>query len=119
MAAEADSGSVAVLMAHGLGGTEPVVPPGEVTKEPAPVVQPLEVLFQYLAENRGVISEVLSQPLYAGLAPGYVGVYQVNLRLPDAPPSLPACPSGLYRNLRITLLGTGGSDSIEICVKSR
>jgi uncharacterized protein (TIGR03437 family) len=77
-------GDVLVIWAIGLGPTTPAV----ATGEPAPVQEPLarvepapQVVFGN--EYTGVVSVA---PIYAGLAGGSVGLYQVNVVVPESVP---------------------------------
>ena len=73
-ATPADRGSVVTLFATGQGLTDPAVETGQ----PAP--------FDPLSEAAGVDVLVDGQPaevLFAGLAPGFVGLLQVNVRIPS------------------------------------
>jgi uncharacterized protein (TIGR03437 family) len=69
-------GSVAVLFGTGFGPTVPVSETGELPPGPALLVLPLDV---WLDDERLPAASVL----YAGQAPGYAGLYQVNAQLPD------------------------------------
>jgi uncharacterized protein (TIGR03437 family) len=71
-------GDVALLFGTGLGPMVPVVETGELPLKPARLVLPLDV---WLGEERLPPSAVL----YAGQAPGFAGLYQVNVKLPDGP----------------------------------
>lgn len=77
-------GDILVIWAIGLGPTTPAV----ATGEPAPVQEPLarvepppQVVFGN--EYTGVVSVA---PFYAGLAGGSVGLYQVNVVVPESVP---------------------------------
>ena len=68
-------GAVAVLFGAGFGPLSPPSRTGDLPTRPAPIVLPLDVL---LGGERLHPSSVL----YAGQAPGFAGLYQVNVRLP-------------------------------------
>jgi len=75
------AGSVIQVFATGLGPTTPQVKTGE----PAPA-SPAAVLVpetQLTATIGGVPADIQFQ----GLAPGYVGLYQVNLKVPSGLPT--------------------------------
>jgi uncharacterized protein (TIGR03437 family) len=55
-------------------------------------------------------------PLYSGLAPGYVGLYQINIVVPPPPPDTPACSSTVQSNLTVSVGGTASFDGAGICV---
>jgi uncharacterized protein (TIGR03437 family) len=76
-------GGIVILYATGLGRTQPY--PGRPDEIPqfAGVIDGLKDFRVYL--NGSPLDK--SQVLYAGLCPGWAGLYQINLRLPgDTPP---------------------------------
>ncbi|MBI4874859.1 MAG: hypothetical protein HY822_09540 [Acidobacteria bacterium] len=77
-------GEIVVLYATGLGRTVPNPAPGEVPAQAA-------VLEHWSQFEVLVNGEPLKQDrvLYAGLAPGFPGLYQINLRLPEPAPRNP------------------------------
>ncbi len=72
------------IYASGLGPAAEVVPAGS----PAP----LDRLIRLQRPVRVFLGEVELQPDYAGLAPGAIGLYQINLSLPPHAPSGDAVP---------------------------
>ncbi len=75
--APADGGEVVILYALGLGHMLPDPEPGQLASGPAPIQhKDLRVLVGGDAVDAKRI-------LYAGAAPGFAGLYQVNVRLPD------------------------------------
>jgi uncharacterized protein (TIGR03437 family) len=79
----AQSGEVIVLYATGLGPTVPAAIPNQVPTSLAVVAAvDFQVLLNGVAVDR-------SQVLYAGVAPGYGGLYQINLRLAANAPQNP------------------------------
>lgn len=70
-------GDVVVLWATGLGGVTPPVIYGQLSTAAAPLVTGanLSILLDGTAIDPSAI-------LYAGLAPGYAGLYQINFTLP-------------------------------------
>jgi uncharacterized protein (TIGR03437 family) len=74
----ATAGEVIVLYATGLGPTEPEAIYGALPARAAPIKRISE--FQVFLNDAAVES---SRVLYAGVTPGYAGLYQVNLRLPE------------------------------------
>lgn len=80
----AHPGDVVILYANGLGWTKPRYATGQIATKAAP----LERLSDFRVTLNG--SELSREAIqYAGIAPGFVGVYQINLILPG---SLPADP---------------------------
>lgn len=72
-------GEIIVLYANGLGTTEPNPAAGEVPWYPG--------LMTHLGELQVFIGGAVLSPdriLYAGLTPGWPGLYQINLILPDS-----------------------------------
>ena len=67
----AKPGEFVALYATGLGVTEPQFATGAVASQIAPAVYPVTV----------TVGGVAADVLYAGAAPGYVGLYQVNIRI--------------------------------------
>lgn len=87
----AERGTVIQLFGTGQGPTTPVVPDGE----PAPssplalsVASPQGSALD-CAQNQpsvcGVVGSLFAQVTFSGLAPGFVGLWQVNLLIPDQP----------------------------------
>ncbi|MCC6294623.1 MAG: hypothetical protein IT164_18365 [Bryobacterales bacterium] len=70
-------GEVAVLYATGLGQTAPPLGLGERARKAAWIDRREE--FAVVLDGRTLTAEVL----YAGVTPGFGGLYQVNLRLPE------------------------------------
>jgi uncharacterized protein (TIGR03437 family) len=82
--APAQSGEVIVLYAGGLGRTSPDIASGQVVSVATSIrlAAELQILLNGSPCPAGSV-------LYAGLAPGFVGLYQINLRLPENLPSNP------------------------------
>jgi len=78
------AGEVVVLYAAGLGRTVPDVPSGHVVSKATSIL--------YASQLQVLLNGVpcpASSIYYAGLTPGYAGLYQINLKLPDALPPDP------------------------------
>lgn len=74
----ATAGEVIVLYATGFGPTEPDVLYGELPTRAAPIKR--------LSEFKVFLNDApldASSVLYAGVTPGFLGLYQVNLKLPE------------------------------------
>ncbi len=79
----ASSGEVVVLYATGLGPTIPAAIPNQLPTSLAVVAAgDFQVLLNGSAVDRSAI-------IYAGVTPGYGGLYQINLRLPANAPQNP------------------------------
>jgi uncharacterized protein (TIGR03437 family) len=93
------AGSWVILYATGLGATVPRTNTGEI----AMTAVPLAALLRVWLGNRALT------PAYAGLAPGYAGLYQINVLIPADAPNDPEVrvevdgvlsPAGVYLPLR-------------------
>jgi uncharacterized protein (TIGR03437 family) len=77
--APAKPGDFVSLYLTGLGLTDPAFPPGVLASQAAPLAQPVSISLNGMPLSAGDV-------LYAGAAPGFAGLYQVNIRIPaDAP----------------------------------
>lgn len=126
----ASVGEELVAYAVGLGATNPAVPTGQPAMQPAPTVETFRLAFNFGADVLpsapppilpGTPSPVLAPPLFAGLTPGYPGLYQINFVVPAAPAGLPPCATGqgpnlVNTNLAVTVSGTMSFDGVAICV---
>ena len=112
-------GAVVVVYAFGLGRTDPVALAGQRTQTPTLVAFPPLISFEWLTPDGGTIQRRDVTPEYAGLAPGAIGLYQMNLTIPEVPMGVEPCTSVFNSNLRITLPAPGTEivESVEICVK--
>jgi uncharacterized protein (TIGR03437 family) len=75
----AQPGEVVILYATGLGRTRPDAATGEIVRRAARLERIAG--FRVTVGDQAVPTEDV---LYAGAAPGFAGVYQINLRLPAA-----------------------------------
>lgn len=76
--APARPGEVVILYAAGLGRTNPDTINGQVATLAAPIRR-----LGDLTVTLGGVAVDPSNIAYAGLAPGFAGLYQINLKLPD------------------------------------
>jgi hypothetical protein len=140
-------GETVVIYAYGLGQTFPAVKSGDVSPTPAPILgaglpgNPLRTLtlaFDF-NPNAGPSKPYLvplppNTPIphtqFAGLTPGQVGLYQVNVQLPSTFPtirpctplalcagSFANCPSAILSNLTVDIGGVSSFDGAAICVQ--
>ncbi len=86
----AKAGEVVILYATGLGRTTPDSGYGEVATSAAPIKQ-----LSDLKLTLGGTAVDPSQILYAGVSPGFGGLYQINLKLPDTMMADPEIRVGL------------------------
>jgi uncharacterized protein (TIGR03437 family) len=82
--APAHEGEVVVLYAGGLGRTAPDITSGQIVNRATPILlaSQLEVLLNGVPCPAGSV-------FYAGLAPDFAGLYQINLQLPANVPANP------------------------------
>jgi hypothetical protein len=129
-ASPAQPGEVLVIYAYGLGETNPAVPTGEPTPTSAPVVTNHIYLQFDFSPNAGPkfpstnpLQPPVNLPEFAGLTPGEVGLYQINVKLPVTFPAVQPCatPSTFWSvlsNLTIDISDNYGSyDAAPICVQ--
>ena len=69
-------GDTIILLAIGLGPVEPAVPVGRIAPGASRMTSPVAVYFS----RRDVVKATVT---YAGLVPGTVGLYQINVIVPD------------------------------------
>jgi uncharacterized protein (TIGR03437 family) len=124
-------GEILTMYAAGLGRTDANAKTGEASP-PVPAAFRMPLIFDYrpnatasaaalTAGQSG--STIQTNSLFAALAPGYVGLYQVNFQVPPPPGPISACGNGVNSNLTVNLVGTVGSaaapdsfDGAGICV---
>jgi uncharacterized protein (TIGR03437 family) len=82
----ANGGDIVILYATGLGLTTPSAADREIPLAAAPLVR--------LGDFRVVVGGSTAEVLYAGVAPGFAGLYQLNVRLPSAFPHDPEIAIG-------------------------
>ena len=107
------AGEIIVLYGVGLGVTSPVVTEGQAAPSPAPrAVNSLRTWFSITTiPDDFPVDGSWSQPEFAGLVPGYVGLYQVNLRLPT---TLPPTSANGQRPITITFDSNGQRSIVQI-----
>lgn len=85
------TGNFVIIYATGVGNTNPLVPDGQAA--------PGNTLAQATGATNVTIGGVAAQVLFSGLAPGFVGLWQINAVLPTG------LPTNLTTNLTIELKG--------------
>jgi uncharacterized protein (TIGR03437 family) len=84
-AAPAHRGDLIVLYATGLGATQTVLGTGEVPRYADSILASSLISFQVLLNGKALDPKTVP---YAGLTPGFAGLYQVNFYIPgDCPPN--------------------------------
>jgi uncharacterized protein (TIGR03437 family) len=71
----ASPGSIVTLYATGLGGVFPEVAAGSAAAASEPLNRTVQTPRVFFDGNEGEL-------LYSGLAPGFAGLYQINVRIP-------------------------------------
>ena len=102
--APAQSGDIAILYATGLGRTSPPWPSGSVAQSASGITS--FDRFQVLLNDVPIDPRLV---LYAGVTPGYCGLYQVNFYLPPG--------SGTNPQVRLQVGGQLSSGSIKLAVQ--
>jgi uncharacterized protein (TIGR03437 family) len=117
----ASAGEVLTAYAVGLGATNPAVPTGEPATRPTPTAETIRMGFDF--QPNAPPSRPPSPapaPLYAGLTPGFAGLYQINFIVPSIPAGLPPCYSDqgtIFVNTNLTVsIEANSFDGAEICV---
>jgi uncharacterized protein (TIGR03437 family) len=117
-------GETIVIYAVGLGRTNPQVRSGAATPTSAPLLAQGVYMSFDLRPNappsspgRPILGRLPLTPKFIGLTPGSVGLYQINIEIPqDAVPPY-ACDGNVRSNLTIAIGGlTDSFDGAPICV---
>jgi uncharacterized protein (TIGR03437 family) len=128
----AKAGEELTAWTTGLGATNPPATTGQASTKPLPTAQTLGISFNYTVNALATkprppfVSAPTPAPVYSGLAPGFVGLYQINFVVPAAPPNgIAQCaPPGTYAagsnavlsNLTVSFGGGYSFDGAGICV---
>jgi uncharacterized protein (TIGR03437 family) len=123
----AHGGEVVVAYAVGLGLTTPIVPAGQAATAATPTSENFALDFNFLpnalatqpvhlASCDTCPMPVRPMPLYSGLVPGYVGLYQINFTVPPPPVGVQPCSATVQSNLTVSVGGLASFDGAGICV---
>ena len=93
-------GDTILMYGIGFGTVTPDSPAGEIVTQSNQLTQPLQILF----------GQTPAQISYAGLSPGFVGLYQFNLVVPPV-------PDNDLTPLTFNLGGVAGTQTLYIAVK--
>lgn len=114
----ATQGETLVMYAVGLGLTVPSVASGAPSPAPpATTMGPIRVGFDFSANAPPVRPQAPVTPVFAGLSPSAVGLYQVNFVVPEPPSGTPPCSGSVLSNLTVSISGELSFDGAGICVK--
>ena len=123
----ANAGEVLVMYAVGLGHTLQPLPNGQAPDSPLATSVIFGVSFD-ARPNAGASRPPskgegnVTPPRFVGLIPGFVGIYQINVKVPALPRDAEGCdPSPLEKyiasNLTINIFGPASVDGVGICVQ--
>ncbi len=132
----AQAGEEIVIWAFGLGPTTPTPKTGQASPAPAATLSSfLYIQFDFRANaapSRPYINPLImapistTGPLFVGLTPGQVGLYQINVRIPSSIPPVGSCtPSAsasssynmVQSNLTIDIAANTSFDGAALCVQ--
>ena len=130
----ANAGEPLTIWAFGLGQTTPAGVTGQVATSAA-TAQTFDLDFNYQINAlpakpfTGEPDRIPLHPLFSGLAPGYVGLYQVNFIVPAGPSngigqcsqlgSIALGGSAVQSNLTVSIGGQFSFDGAGICVATQ
>jgi uncharacterized protein (TIGR03437 family) len=114
----AKPGETIVVYADGLGRTDPLVPTGTAVSAPTPTIAKFPIAVSFRKEGPGAITMIstgqMLDPVYSGLTPNSVGLYQINIVAPTPPAHTYDCVAAGFAatNTQLSL----GQESVNICV---
>jgi len=108
-------GETVLIFLTGLGALDPPVPDGAAgpTDPLSETVRPVDVYFGVDANNEPLGGDVL----FSGAAPNFVGLYQVNVTIPESVVTGPPVPVLVRTPNMTTPDGSGLTDLVEIPVE--
>jgi len=116
-------GEELVAYATGLGTTTSQPPTGTVTPTPAPQTKtPFQLSFNFAPNAppwKNLIQQpaiVIGTPIFTGLTPGNVGLYQLNFIVPSPPIGTIPCAAEVFSNITLTVIGAASFDGAPFCV---
>jgi uncharacterized protein (TIGR03437 family) len=127
-------GEALTVWAVGLGQTDPPATTGELVRTPSATSQTFGIDVRFTPNALAVrpssnrLGSAPVVPLFAGLAPGFVGLYQINFVVPAQDnQGTPHCSTGssfpfpgftdqIQSNLTVSIGGTYSFDGAGICV---
>jgi hypothetical protein len=132
----AQPGEEIVIWAYGLGQTAPAATTGQTSPLPAATFSSfLYLQFDFRVNatpSRPYINPLIMAaiptpaPIFVGLTPGQVGLYQINVRIPNLIPAVGTCTSSatiispynmVQSNLTIDIGAPASFDGAAICVQ--
>jgi hypothetical protein len=130
--APASRGETLVAFAFGLGQTAPPATTGQISATPAAVTSLLgaprvaatvgvnninAVSSSPRSFSQGDSSDVSAKIAFAGLAPGQVGMYQLNIVVPESLKVLIACGGEVHANATLRIATSEGTEQLAICIR--
>ena len=120
----AQGGEEVVAYAVGLGLTTPAIPTGQAASTATPTSETFYLDFNFRPNALATkpmqptlsFGPAFPIPLYAGLVPGYAGLFQINFVVPPPPVGVQACAAGVQSNLTVSVGGPASFDGAGICV---
>jgi len=103
----AHSGETVVLYGVGFGSVMPATPAGEIATEATQLASDFQVMF----------GGAPAQITYAGLAPGFVGLYQINVVVPPLNLVSPVGGGANVVTVTFTLAGVPGTQTLYTAVQ--
>lgn len=114
----ARAGEVITAYAVGLGTTTPLVTSGVAAPIPPPPTRaPVFVRIREPVTAYRPLNAVREEALFAGLVSGFVGLYQINFRVPQEAVSNTRCMPGSETNAEFVFESEGSSDLVGVCVQ--